>query len=88
MLRRRQKPCCPARGFLMRRDHFDAGSNRGCHAVAQTLWSGKLFHIDLNGQKGPRYDQDLVFGYGDLLSMLSVTAPSASKALCRKPPPG
>ena len=38
------------------------------HGVAQALWQGKLFHIDLNGQKGPRYDQDLVFGHGDLLS--------------------
>lgn len=36
--------------------------------VAQALWMGKLFHIDLNGQHGPRYDQDLVFGHGDLLS--------------------
>jgi xylose isomerase len=35
------------------------------------LWAGKLFHIDLNGQKGPRYDQDLVFGYGDLLQAFS-----------------
>ncbi len=32
------------------------------HAVAQALWSGKLFHIDLNGQKIGRYDQDLRFG--------------------------
>jgi xylose isomerase len=32
------------------------------HAVAQTLWHGKLFHIDLNGQKVGRYDQDLRFG--------------------------
>ncbi len=32
------------------------------HAVAQTLWHGKLFHIDLNGQKMGRYDQDLRFG--------------------------
>jgi xylose isomerase len=38
------------------------------HGVAQALWTGKLFHIDLNGQKGPRYDQDMVFGHGDLLS--------------------
>ena len=36
------------------------------HAIAQTLWSGKLFHIDLNGQRGIKYDQDLVFGHGDL----------------------
>jgi xylose isomerase len=32
------------------------------HAVAQTIWHGKLFHIDLNGQKMGRYDQDLRFG--------------------------
>ncbi len=38
------------------------------HGIAQALWQGKLFHIDLNGQKGPRYDQDFVFGHGDLLS--------------------
>ena len=41
------------------------------HGIAQALWQGKLFHIDLNGQKGPRYDQDLVFGYGDLLQAFS-----------------
>ncbi|WP_436791837.1 xylose isomerase [Yinghuangia sp. YIM S10712] len=38
------------------------------HAAAQALWAGKLFHIDLNGQHGPKYDQDLVFGHGDLKS--------------------
>jgi xylose isomerase len=38
------------------------------HGVAQALWHGKLFHIDLNGQHGVKYDQDLVFGHGDLLS--------------------
>lgn len=32
------------------------------HGVAQTIWSGKLFHIDLNAQKMGRYDQDLRFG--------------------------
>jgi xylose isomerase len=32
------------------------------HAVAQTLWSGKLFHIDLNGQVPSKYDQDFRFG--------------------------
>jgi xylose isomerase len=31
------------------------------HAVAQAVWMGKLFHIDLNGQKMGRYDQDLRF---------------------------
>jgi len=38
------------------------------HGVAQALWHDKLFHIDLNGQHGPKFDQDLVFGHGDLLS--------------------
>jgi xylose isomerase len=32
------------------------------HGVAQALWAGKLFHIDLNAQKIGRYDQDLRFG--------------------------
>jgi xylose isomerase len=31
-------------------------------AVAQTLWHGKLFHIDLNAQRIGRYDQDFRFG--------------------------
>src|SRR3712207_7788712 len=38
------------------------------HGIAQALWQGKLFHIDLNGQHGPKFGQDLVFGHGDLLS--------------------
>ena len=38
------------------------------HGIAQALWHGKLFHIDLNGQRGIKYDQDLVFGHGDVLS--------------------
>ena len=38
------------------------------HGIAQALWQGKLFHIDLNGQRGPRFDQDLIFGHGDLLN--------------------
>ncbi len=32
------------------------------HGVAQTLWAGKLFHIDLNGQVPGKYDQDFRFG--------------------------
>ncbi|MFC4562513.1 xylose isomerase [Nocardiopsis mangrovi] len=36
------------------------------HGVAQALWHGKLFHIDLNGQRGVKYDQDLRFGAGDV----------------------
>lgn len=34
--------------------------------IAQAMYHGKLFHIDLNGQRGIKYDQDLVFGHGDL----------------------
>ncbi|MGH2859302.1 MAG: xylose isomerase [Solirubrobacteraceae bacterium] len=36
------------------------------HAVSQALWAGKLFHIDLNGQRIGRYDQDFRFGAEDL----------------------
>jgi xylose isomerase len=32
------------------------------HAVAQAIWAGKLFHIDLNAQRIGRYDQDFRFG--------------------------
>src|SRR5215211_4385491 len=35
------------------------------HGVAQALEAGKLFHIDLNGQKPGRFDQDLRFGSED-----------------------
>jgi len=38
------------------------------HGIGQALFHKKLFHIDLNGQHGPKYDQDLVFGHGDLKS--------------------
>jgi xylose isomerase len=44
-----------------------AGMNM-VHGVAQAMSMGKLFHIDLNGQHGPKYDQDLIFGHGDLIS--------------------
>ncbi len=36
------------------------------HAVSLALWAGKLFHIDLNAQRGGRFDQDLRFGQEDL----------------------
>jgi xylose isomerase len=69
-----------ALGFISTLEHADlvglnpevgheqmAGLNY-THGIAQALWQDKLFHIDLNGQHGPKYDQDLVFGHGDLLS--------------------
>lgn len=39
------------------------------HGIAQALDAGKLFHIDLNDQKGPRYDQDFRFGSENIKSM-------------------
>jgi xylose isomerase len=36
------------------------------HAVAQALWAGKLFHVDLNAQRIGRYDQDFRFGAEDI----------------------
>src|SRR3954465_2156590 len=42
------------------------------HGYAQALWHGKLFHLDLNGQNGPRYDQDLRFGNGDVKSAFAL----------------
>lgn len=69
-----------ALGFIAELEHGDivglnpetgheqmAGLNY-THALAQALWAEKLFHIDLNGQRSIKYDQDLVFGHGDLLS--------------------
>jgi xylose isomerase len=41
-------------------------------AIAQALYQGKLFHIDLNGQRGIKYDQDLVFGHGDLANAFAL----------------
>ena len=48
------------------RARADGRARTSSHGIAQALWHGKLFHIDLNGQHGPEYDQDLVFGHGDL----------------------
>ena len=42
------------------------------HGYAQALWHGKLFHLDLNGQNGARYDQDLRFGNGDVKSAFAL----------------
>jgi len=67
-----------ALAFIEQLDHSDmvgvnpevgheqmAGLNYAA-GIAQALWAGKLFHIDLNGQRSIKYDQDLVFGHGDL----------------------
>ncbi len=45
--------------------HEEMSGLNYAHGISQALWHGKLFHIDLNGQNGPRYDQDLRFGAGN-----------------------
>ena len=46
--------------------HEEMAGLNYAHGIAQAMWHGKLFHIDLNGQHGPRYDQDLRFGAGNV----------------------
>ena len=46
--------------------HEEMAGVNAAHGYAQAMWQGKLFHIDLNGQNGPRYDQDLRFGAGNV----------------------
>lgn len=46
--------------------HEEMAGLNVAHGLAQALWQGKLFHIDLNGQHGPRFDQDLRFGTGNV----------------------
>src|SRR5689334_23452235 len=46
--------------------HEEMAGLNYAHSIAQALWHGKLFHIDLNGQNGPRYDQDFRFGAGNV----------------------
>ncbi|MBM7789171.1 xylose isomerase [Tenggerimyces flavus] len=46
--------------------HEEMAGVNFAHGIAQALWHGKLFHVDLNGQTGPRFDQDLRFGAGNL----------------------
>ena len=46
--------------------HEEMAGLNFAHGIAQALWHGKLFHVDLNGQHGPRFDQDLRFGAGNL----------------------
>lgn len=46
--------------------HEEMAGLNYAHGISQALWHDKLFHIDLNGQHGPRFDQDLRFGAGNL----------------------
>jgi xylose isomerase len=46
--------------------HEEMAGLNYAHGIAQAIWQDKLFHIDLNGQHGPRFDQDLRFGAGNL----------------------
>jgi xylose isomerase len=55
-------------------------------AIQQVLEAGKLFHIDLNGQRGIKYDQDLAFGHADLyqsfalVNLLEFGGPGGTRA--------
>jgi xylose isomerase len=46
--------------------HEEMAGLNFAHGIAQAMWHDKLFHVDLNGQHGPRFDQDLRFGAGNL----------------------
>src|SRR5215212_2982889 len=46
--------------------HEEMAGLNFAQGISQALWHGKLFHVDLNGQHGPRFDQDLRFGAGNL----------------------
>ncbi len=46
--------------------HEEMAGLNFAQGITQALWHGKLFHVDLNGQHGPRFDQDLRFGAGNL----------------------
>src|ERR1700710_291350 len=46
--------------------HEEMAGVNAAQGYAQALWQGKLFHIDLNGQNGPRFDQDPRFGAGNV----------------------
>ncbi|HEX3005874.1 MAG TPA: TIM barrel protein, partial [Angustibacter sp.] len=46
--------------------HEEMAGVNAAAGYAQALWQGKLYHIDLNGQNGPKFDQDLRFGAGNV----------------------
>ncbi|WP_460445085.1 xylose isomerase [Angustibacter aerolatus] len=46
--------------------HEEMANLSAAAGFAQALWQGKLYHIDLNGQHGPKFDQDLRFGAGNV----------------------
>ena len=52
--------------------HEEMASMNYTQGIAQAMWAGKLFHIDLNGQHGPRFDQDLRFGSGNIKGAFSL----------------
>jgi xylose isomerase len=55
------------------------------HGIAQAMGCGKRCHIDLNGQKGPRCDQDLRFGAGNSKGAFSLVGLLGNGPLCGGP---
>ncbi|GAB3484547.1 xylose isomerase [Nocardiopsis coralliicola] len=72
--------------------HEEMAGLNSVFAVAHALWHGKLFHIDLNGQRGVKFDQDLRFGAGDakeaffLVDLLESAGYSGPRHFDFKPP--
>ncbi len=72
--------------------HEEMAGLNFAHGIAQAAWQGKLFHIDLNGQHGPRFDQDLRFGAGNLrgafwtVDVLETTGYDGPRHFDYKPP--
>ena len=65
--------------------HEEMAGLNAAHGYAQALWQGKLFHIDLNGQNGPKFDQDLRFGAGNVRGafwVVDTLLPAATTARC------
>ena len=46
--------------------HEEMAGLNFAHGIAQAMWHDKLFHVDLNGQHGPRFDRDLRSGAANL----------------------
>ena len=72
-------------GSTRRSGHEQMAGLNFTHGIAQALWHGKLFHIDLNGQRGIKYDQDLVFGHGDLRQRVLPGGPAGARRPRRRP---
>ena len=63
--------------------HEEMAGLNFAQGISQALWHDKLFHVDLNGQHGPRFDQDLRFGAGNLRGAFWTSTPCSVPARAR-----